>query len=192
MPGGLRGSRDPDRLLDVGHRERRDHVGLGVGEGADLGRVVLGGLIGGELPLGVVAVVLRPDAAADHDRRDVVLVPVAQLRHQCDRPPVHRVQLRRAVADLRPPSRARAPGRALQHEAGAVLLGELEVGHEVAAQLLGAPSSLLEQIEGGELGQVEPAVEDQGGLDPAVGEEELVAQLRKSVPVVHPAPCLGA
>ena len=36
-------SRDADRLLRVRHRERRDHVGRGVGEGSDLGRVIVAG-----------------------------------------------------------------------------------------------------------------------------------------------------
>jgi hypothetical protein len=48
------------------------------------------------------------------------------------------------------------------------------VGLEVRAQLVAA-GVVREQVEGGEGGQVEAAVEDQGGLEAAVGEERAAA-----------------
>jgi hypothetical protein len=57
-----------------------------------------------------------------------------------------------------------------------VLFGKAEVRLEVAPDLLGA-LLVLEQVEGGEGGQVDPAVEYQGGLEPTVGEEQVALQL---------------
>jgi hypothetical protein len=41
------------------------------------------------------------------------------------------------------------------------------------------PFCVLQQREGRELGQVEPAVEDQRRLDPAVREEQVATELRQ-------------
>ena len=68
-PGGLRRARDPDRLLGVGHRHRGDHVGRGLGEGADLGRVVSCASSADISDSRLVAVAARPDDRVDHDRR---------------------------------------------------------------------------------------------------------------------------
>ena len=74
------------------------------------------------------------------------------------------------------PARVRPPGRAFEHEAEPALARQRDVRLVVAAQPLG-PLLVLEQVEGGEFGQVEPLVEDQDGLDPTVGEKEVAAEL---------------
>ena len=60
--------------------------------------------------------------------------------------------------------------------------GDVEVGVEVAVEG-GAPGGVVEEREGGEVGQVEALVEDERRLDPAVGEEDAVRELRQVVAV---------
>ena len=168
IPAAIAARVDAERLLDVGHRDRRDHVRGGLGKGPDLLGVVLLRLVRGHLSGRVVAVVLRTDTAADHDRRAILAGLGAKLLHQLDRLAVELRQLLVGVADLRRPVRIRTPGGAFEHEPEAVLARQGHIWLEVGPQLALA-RIVLEQVECSELGQVEPAVEDQVGLEAAVG-----------------------
>ena len=65
-----------------------------------------------------------------------------------------------------------------------------EVGLEVAPELLGS-LLVLEQVEGGEAGQVEPAVEDQRGLEAAVGVRQAVSMTAMLAPRGRRSPATG-
>jgi hypothetical protein len=168
------------------HRDRGDHVGRGVGEGRDLGGVVVLPLPRGELRGRVVAVVLGADAAADHDGRPGLVV-AADLLHEGDRLAVQVVELLRRVADLGRPAGARPPGGALEHEADFVPAGERHVRRVVGAQRL-RPLFVLEEVECREQGQVEAVVEDEGRLDAAIGQEQAAVELRQVMPMRHGSP----
>ena len=60
--------------------------------------------------------------------------------------------------------------------------GDVEVGVEVALQG-GVPGGVVEEGEGGEVGQVEAVVVDERRLDPTVGEEDVAGELRQLVAV---------
>jgi hypothetical protein len=145
------------------------------------------GRLGREQLAGVVAVVLRPHTAADHERRAARLLLVADLLQEPDRLAIDTIELLAVVTELTGPARAGSPGRTLEHEAHPPLARQGDVGRVIATQLLGAPV-VLEQVEGGERGQVEALVEDEHGLDPTVREEEDVPELGQLVAVRHGLP----
>ena len=140
--------------------------------------------VGAHRPRRAVAVVLRPHATADHHRSIAAPGAVAELLHQLDRPAVEGVELLRRHADAGRPVRIGTPGRALEHEAGAGLPRQGEVRLVVAPELIQS-LVVVEQDEGGELGQVEPLMEDEGGLDTPVGQEEVTVQLWQLLSVAH-------
>src|SRR6185436_10596305 len=74
------------------------------------------------------------------------------------------------------------PGRALENQAGAALTGQDSVRRVVPAELLGT-LVVLQQVEGGEGGQVEAAMVDERRLETAVGDEEAAVELRQALPV---------
>ena len=138
--GGVPGGRgDADRLLDVGHRDRRDQIGLGGGERAHLGGVVVAGLLGAHPLAGLVAVAPGPDAAADHDRGRRRLVAAPDLAEQRHGRPVDIGQALDRVALAGAPVGVGPPRRRLQHDAQAVPGGDGHVGLEVADQAPGGP-----------------------------------------------------
>ena len=164
---------DADRLLDVGHGDRGDEIGAGLGEHPHLAGMIGLRLLGGHVAVGRVAVAARAEAAADHHRRARRLLGVADRVQEVDRGGVGRVERLGRIAERRAPVRVRPPGGALQHQAAAVALGERNVGREVAREL--RPARLgAQQVEGGEVRQLLALVEDQRGLDAAVGQEQLV------------------
>ena len=173
---------DADRLGGVGHRDRRDQVGLRVGEGPCLQAVVGPGLLDRHQLCGVVAVTAWPDAAADDHRRVGAFPAMPSTDEQVDGGLVDRAQLLCRVGLAGGPVGRRSPCRRLQHDADAVAHSDGQVGVEVALQR-GVTCGLVEQREGGEVGQVEPVVVDQRRLDPSVGEEDGVGQLREAVAV---------
>src|SRR5262249_28045249 len=73
------------------------------------------------------------------------------------------------------PVAARSPGRSLQQQASPGIGGDRGVLVEVRAEHP-PPCLVLDQREGGELAQRDAPVEDQVGLDPAVGDEWLAMQ----------------
>ena len=132
---------------------------------------------GGEQFVRGVAVTLRANAAADHERRLRALVPLADFLHQLDRSAVQGIELGDGVAEPRRPGRARAPRRALEHETDAELAGQLGVAGVVAPERLGA-LFVPEQVDGGELRQVEAVVEDERRLETAIRHEQPTVELR--------------
>ncbi len=59
-------------------------------------------------------------------------------------------------------------------------LRDRRVAGEIAAQRARA-LLILEQVEGGEIGQVEAVMEDQRRLDAAIGEKQAAIHLRQGV-----------
>src|SRR5690606_18651236 len=86
------------------------------------------------------------------------------------------------VAELRTPVRVGASGRRLQDEARAVARGGFEIWLEIVAQG-GDARVVLQQVERGEAGEVQPLVEHQRGLEAAVRQEQAISQLRQVVTV---------
>ena len=86
---------------------------------------------------------------------------------------IHRVHRVGRKAELGTPGRVRPPRRGVQHERGAVALGELEVLVVVARQRLPAASVAQEQ-ERREARQLDPLVEDHRRLEATVGDEHAV------------------
>ena len=181
-PGRLRRPGDADRLVEVGHGHRRHQVDAGRLEHPDLQGVIVLGLRRGHVAVGRVAVAARPDAAREHHRARRRLLGVANRREQRDRVAVRRIEGLGRVAERGAPVRVRAPGRALEHQPAAVAFRQRHVGRVVALERRAALRS-AQQVEGREGRQVEPVVEDQRRLDPAVGQEEVVAHLRQGMPV---------
>jgi hypothetical protein len=98
------------------------------------------------------------------------------------------VELVLRVAELVRPVRVGAPRCRVEDEADALLARDGDVGLEVGAQLVGA-RVVLEEVEGGEAGQVDAPVEDQRGLEATVGDEGPIAlEVRKSVAITHTSP----
>ena len=87
-----------------------------------------------------------------------------------------------AVAELLAPVRVGSPRRGLENEAGLEFLRELRVGQEVFPEDVLA-FRRLEQGEGREMRKILPFQEDERGLDPAVGHEEVAGELRQGASI---------
>ena len=86
---------------------------------------------------------------------------------QGDRVPVHLREFGRGISDPPTPIGIGAPCCGLQHEPGARLSGDIDIGIEVVPQSL--PAFLPpHQIERGEMREVDTIVEDEGRLQSAV------------------------
>ena len=96
---------------------------------------------------------------------------------------VDRGDVRDRVAELGAPVGAGPPGRALEDEAHAVGARDVDVALVVADQELPA-LDIAQQREGREEGQVQPVLEDQAGLDAAVGQEEGAVALGQAVAIL--------
>ena len=170
----LGGADDTDRLGRVRQGERGDEVGAGVGERLDL-RTVIGlggvGIHGSEIGVRVTA---RADAPADDDGR--AGLPFPEPEEEVDGPAIHVAQPGRVEAESLAPVGAGAPRQGFEHEAAVVGLAETQVAAEVLAHHQFGVAVVV-QDETGEVGQVDPTVEDEVGLDPAVGEEDLARRL---------------
>jgi hypothetical protein len=169
------GARDPDRLVHVRHRDRGDEVGAGGREGAGLGGVVALGFARRHLPAGLVAVAARADHAADQRRRRRILSVRPQRLGERDRLAVDPVERGGVVAELRAPVAARAPGDGVEEEPRAVLVRRRQVRTEVIAERRAA-IRVVEQRERREGRQLDPATEDERGLEAAVRQEHTVAR----------------
>lgn len=174
-----------DGLADMGHGHGGDHVGGRLGEGPDLLGVVLLRLVRGHQLRRVVAVAARADTARDDHRRRGVARGVADLLGERDRRPVGRVQFVARVPEPPGPVGVRAPGGRVEDEPRPLAAGDVEIGAVVVTQRPG-PVLVPEQVERREVRQVDPAVEYQRGLEPAVADERpLRRELRKLLPVLH-------
>ncbi len=126
-----------------------------------------------------VPVTTRSDVAADHDRH--VWRLVADLLEQRDRRPVDGVEARGVVAETRTPATVGPPRRRLQHDAHPGPASDVDVRQEVLGEGRSA-RLVVHQWEGREVWEVEPAVEEEGRLQSAVGEQQ-VAALRQVISV---------
>ena len=95
---------------------------------------------------------------------------LAQLQHERDRIPVGLGQRRVRIAELLAPVGAGPPRRALEDEADALPPRKPGIAGIVVAQRRAA-ALVAQEVEGSEIGQLEPLVEDQRPVDAAVGEE---------------------
>src|SRR5262245_3518916 len=120
---------------------------------------------------GVITIATRADAAADDHRRLTSLVLAAQLQHQTDcvsidgRDPVAR------VAELLAPVGAGAPGRTFENEPGNRSPGDADVALIVAPERIPA-ALVLQQVERRKVWQLQALLEDKGGFNAAVGQEQ--------------------
>ena len=176
------GEGDADGFGRVGHGDGGDEVGLGGGERLRLQGVVGAGLLDRHQLLGLVAVTARTDAAADDHRRVGSLPAVPGGHEKVDGGLVDLDQALLGVGLAGGPVGRGPPRRRLQHDAHPVADGDVEVGVEVALQG-GVPGGVVEEGEGGEVGEVEAVVVDEGRLDPTVGEEDAAGELRQLVAV---------
>jgi len=110
-------------------------------------------------------------------------VAIPEVEQERDRLLVQLVETIAVVTEPSPPIRIGAPGRRLGDEAGPGLTRDLGVAVEVVAQASPAVRC-LEQHERGELWKLDAVVEDQLGLETAVGEERSLFQLRKRWAVI--------
>ena len=177
LPGG---EHHPDGLVGGGHGDAGDQVHPCLRHDAGLGGVVGERLLARHHLTGLVAVAAGPDAAAHDHGRLGGLVPLPQLPEHGDGVTGEVGELLGAVAEPGGPVGAGPPRRGLEDDADAVAPRDGEVALEVAHQ--GGPAlGVVEQGEGGEVGQVEAVVEDERRLEPAVGEEHLGVELGQVV-----------
>jgi len=133
--------------------------------------------------VGTIAIAARPEIAADDDgraRRFVLLADACELR---DRLALHARERLGIVAELRRPIGVRAPGRALEHYAGAVRAADLRIACEIALENR-LPLGAVEQHERREERQIDAFVIDQRRLEAAVGNEWGVPELGELPPVL--------
>ena len=123
---------------------------------------------------GVVSVTAWTDTATHHGGDSVGGRGGADLLGEGDGRPVDLVEPRRRVTELARPVGAGAPRRCLHHEARVMLAGDVQVAVVVPAQPL-RTARVVEQRERREARQVEAVVENQLGLQSAVGHENPVA-----------------
>ncbi|MNF87208.1 hypothetical protein D3C84_696670 [compost metagenome] len=171
-----RGEDDAQGFVHVVHGQGGDHVDGGLGEYADLLAVVTLRL---ELVHGLVSditIAARADAAADHHRGTAAFHFTAQFLQQGDGISIGLGQALGGEAEVAGPVGIGAPGRTFQDQPGAVMAGQGAVGAEVLAQGFLAVS-VVEQHESREIRKGNPLMEDQGGLDATVGEEQFALQL---------------
>ena len=138
-----------------------------------------------------VAVATRTDAAGDDDGRLGSLELVTQGLEQGDGPAVQLDELGRRVPEPLRPVGTGAPGRRLEHDPDASLARDADVRLEVASERVLAALA-REQVVRGEVREIEAVVEDEGGLEPAVGQERDVLELRQCVAVPRCACGLSA
>jgi hypothetical protein len=144
---------------------------------------VVGRRLGGGHRVGDdVAVASRTDDAVGHRRHRE---RGGQLGDELDGPAVDRGKADRVVPETGPPIEVGAPRGGVDHHAEAKAFGQVEVGGVVAGQ--GGPARLgVEQGERGEVREVDPVPEDEGGLQAAVREvHPLGCQLGKGGRCAH-------
>ena len=183
------GQDDPDRLVGGGEGQGGEEVGALVGEDPRLRQVVVAGLPRVHRLAGHVPVATRPHHPGHHDLRDGVgVLP----REPGDEAHGGRVGTGEPLGpDPQPgaPVVVGPPRRGLQEQARPGRRGDLGIAVVVRAEQV-APLGVGEQQEGGELGQLHPVVEDQVGLQTAVGDvagQVGVGGPRVCPPRAHPA-----
>ena len=171
-------ARNADRFAGMGHGEGADQVGFGVREQLALECVIALCLLAIHHLVGKIAVAARADIARNRHRALRRLELVAQRGQQRDAPAVQVGELRQRKPELRAPVRTSTPGRAFEHEAGVAGLRDLDVLHEIIPQPMFAIFARM-QRDRGHVWEFDSVVEDQGGFQPRIGQESLVAELRQ-------------
>ena len=168
---------DADRFAGVGHRDGGGEIGAGRREGANLRRVIRARRRRQHHGIRPVAITARPDAPADDHGRSLGLELLPHVAQQLDGGPVDRVERARRVAEPGAPVGAGPPGGAFQHEADPAVARDRGVPGVVAAKRVD-PSIGLQQVKRREQREIEPFLEDERGLDAAVGQEQAAIELR--------------
>ena len=160
-----------------------DLIGRRRGERADLNGVIALGLVSRHRLAGVGNLSARADATADHRGDTVGRSRRPDLLGEIDRRTVGGVEPLRRVTEPGRPIRVGTPGRRLDHQPCAEFARDDHIVVVVAAQA-DPVVGVLEQREGSEERQVDAVMEDQVGLDAAVGDEQAVGfQLGQRVSV---------
>ena len=193
MATGMRGLHcrlcHADGLVGIGHCDRRHHVRTRLARARRSDAHGRSSRLPGAHHLArIIAVAARADAPADDDRRVAVLVLVPQIDHQPDGLAIGRGDLIARVAELVPPVGACAPGRAFEDEPHAIGFRDGHVTLVVARQRL-APGLLPQEMERGKMGQLQPLVENQGGLDAAIGQKQPARELWQLLAIFAHGPC---
>ena len=92
------------------------------------------------------------------------------------------------VAELVSPIGACTPGGAFKDEAHTIRFRDGHVTLVVACQRL-APGLLPQEVESGKMRQFQPLVENQGGLDAAIGQEQSTRELWQLLAILAHGPC---
>ena len=116
-----------------------------------------------------------------------MLLPcAANFAQQGHRVGDHAGKLRGLIADFGPPVRAGAEGRGIEDAAGAATPRRRRIGIVIAPQRRTA-LLIVEQRKGGEVRQIDPVMEDQCRLQPAVGHQQpAIERKRGSTILNHP------
>ena len=182
-PRRLRRAHDADRFLDIIEREAAHHVGLSAAEHGDLLAVIIGRFPGAHGAPDFIAVATRTDVSRNDNRRLRRLVLPADVRQQFDRGAIDARERLTRITELRGPVRIGAPGVRLENKAEARVLRHGDIARVIGAQL-GDAGLALHQVETREMRKVHAFVEDQRGLEPAVGEEQAIGKLRQLISIL--------
>ena len=173
MPAPCGGARHADRLVGIVDGEGADEVGVGVAAIFDLPGVIVA-RASSTLIMHSRACSRRRAARccrrstsalrASYSSRSVAIN--AMLRR------FDRRALGTSIAELRGPVGIGAPACAFQHETRAFLCAHRDVAHVVVAQARHAEPSLSDRSKLCELRQIDAVVENQRGLEPAVGQKQ--------------------
>ncbi len=157
---------------------------LGVAEYADLrSRDNPALLLRAHRVLDFIAVAARTDIAGDHHRRLRRLVLPAQSAISAIAPRLAWPAPRR-IAELRRPIRIGAPGRqpsSIKPSATSVSPSRYSARNRRAD--FRVPVRALHQVEAREIWKLDAFMKDQRGLEPAIGQEQPVGELRQLVAV---------
>jgi hypothetical protein len=175
---------DAEGLFEVVHGDGGDQVGSGVAAGQDLGTMIGGGGGYGHEREGLITVAARPETTADDHGTAWPFEFSADFVHEPDGIAIGLDELAWGVSEPTGPVGIGAPGGAFEDQPHSMSERESGVRAEVMAEN-GASGGRPEQIERGEMGQVDSFEEDQGGLETAVGNVDGVGVKRQPGVLVH-------
>ena len=179
----LCGTGNADRFRDAGHGDGRDHVDAARCEGLDLRRVnALRGFRIGDRA-GFIAVTCRADDPVDENVGNAVRPIAANITGKIDGVAAQPQQVRFRPAKLVCPYRRAAPGRGVEHKSRVRPIGHLQESVKIAAQRRSGVV-IVQQHNRGKFGGRETLLEEQPGLQSAIGEPGPVG-LHQSVNCRH-------
>src|SRR5215213_6863751 len=100
------------------------------------------------------------------------------FRHSRDSVTIDPRQIVLAIAELLAPIGACAPCRAFQHETQVPVFGQLRIGRIIVSERA-ASLFALQEIERGEIGQLDAVEENERGLDTAIRQKNAPQELRQ-------------